>query len=178
MNQTRPQLRAARPLPPGLPQLAAPILDGVVGLLSRRHPGVLDRLAGVSGTICIVMPEIAPVAMLLTLQPPAKPGLRLVHADTRTSARAIIRADFPTLLQLLEGRIDGDALFFSRDLVVEGDMEAVVALRNALDGAGIDLIAELASVFGPFAGSAERMARQAIRLGESLRRLPSSAERP
>src|SRR5690606_37921138 len=84
------------------------------------------------------------------------------------AARAVIRADFPTLLQLLEGRIDGDALLFSRDLAVEGDMEVVVALRNALDGAGIDLVADLASLFGPFAAPAESAARQAIRLGGRL----------
>jgi predicted lipid carrier protein YhbT len=38
-------------------------------------------------------------------------------------------------MQLLEGKLDGDALFFSRDLVVDGDTEAVVMLRNIIDGA-------------------------------------------
>jgi len=41
------------------------------------------------------------------------------------------------MIELLEGRADGDALFFSRTLTVEGDMEAVVALRNAIDGSEI-----------------------------------------
>ena len=42
------------------------------------------------------------------------------------------------LIGLIDGTYDGDALFFSRDLVVEGDVEAVLALRNAIDDAGID----------------------------------------
>ena len=58
------------------------------------------------------------------------------------------------LIDLAEGRLDGDALFFSRDLAVEGDTEAVVALRNAVDDAEIDLTADLASMFGPLAGPA------------------------
>ncbi len=34
---------------------------------------------------------------------------------------------------MIDGSLDGDALFFSRALRVTGDTEAVVALRNALD---------------------------------------------
>ena len=55
------------------------------------------------------------------------------------------------LLGLIDGSYDGDALFFSRDLVVEGDVEAVLALRNAIDDAGVDLVADTAALFGPLA---------------------------
>jgi predicted lipid carrier protein YhbT len=52
---------------------------------------------------------------------------------------------------LVHGAYDGDALFFSRDLVVEGDTGAALALRNAVDDAGLDLSQEIASVTGPLA---------------------------
>ena len=44
------------------------------------------------------------------------------------------------LLKLMEGRVDGDALFFSRTLNIEGDTEAVLTLRNAVDSADVRLV--------------------------------------
>ena len=70
--------------------------------------------------------------------------LSLGHAPTlKAFAKEVedkgVTASIPgsllTLMQLLEGKLDGDALFFSRDLVVDGDTEAVVMLRNIIDGA-------------------------------------------
>lgn len=46
---------------------------------------------------------------------------------------------------MLHGREDGDALFFSGALEISGDTSAVLALRNALDDAELDLTEELAS---------------------------------
>jgi predicted lipid carrier protein YhbT len=60
------------------------------------------------------------------------------------------------LFGLVEGHLDGDALLFSRDLVVEGDVEAVLALRNAIDDAQLDPMAEIASIFGPLAEPLKR----------------------
>ena len=65
------------------------------------------------------------------------------------AADAAIRGALKTLVDLLEGRLDGDALFFSRELAIEGDTEAVVALRNAVDDAEIDLAEDVLSVLGP-----------------------------
>lgn len=47
---------------------------------------------------------------------------------------------------MVHGALDGDALFFSRDILIEGDTEAVLALRNAVDDAEIDLAGEIAAV--------------------------------
>ena len=55
------------------------------------------------------------------------------------------------LLGLIDGSYDGDALFFSRDLTVEGDVEAVVALRNAIDSEDVDFVADTATLLGPLA---------------------------
>ena len=67
---------------------------------------------------------------------------------------ATIRGPLLVLIDLLEGRLDGDAAFFSRDLAFEGDTEAVVVLRNAVDSGEIDLTADLLSVLGPLTAPA------------------------
>lgn len=64
------------------------------------------------------------------------------------------------LLALLEGQIDGDAVFFSRSLTITGDMEAMLALRNALDDCNIDLPADIARMSGPFAPLVRRAAAE------------------
>ena len=51
---------------------------------------------------------------------------------------------------MLHGAEDGDALFFSGELQIGGDTSAVLALRNALDDAELDLTEELAALPGPF----------------------------
>lgn len=160
---------------PGPRHLAEAALNRLAALLARRHAGMLERLADFAGATCLIVPRDLPAAFLLTLQPaPQPPWLELVDAAA-TEARATIRADLATLLQLLEGRIDGDALFFSRDLTVEGDMEVVVALRNAVDDAGIDLIGDAASACGPFATTAEQLGRRLSGTAARLHRHLSAA---
>ena len=81
----------------------------------------------------------------------------LRKGDTFT-ADAGVEAPLVTLLALLEGRCDADALFFSRDLKVIGDMEAMLAMRNALDDCDIDLPRDLARIGGPAAPVVHRLA--------------------
>jgi predicted lipid carrier protein YhbT len=92
------------------------------------------------------------------------PRLTATPKDTAkdTVPTATIRGPLATLIRLLEGRLDGDALFFPRDLMVEGNMEAVVTLRNAVDGAGIDLMEDLIQAFGPFRRPARMVAGGAL----------------
>lgn len=60
-----------------------------------------------------------------------------------------IRGRLAAFLAMLHGADDGDALFFSGDLAIAGDTSAVLALRNALDDAELDLTGELAALFSP-----------------------------
>ncbi|MEY8120909.1 SCP2 domain-containing protein, partial [Falsihalocynthiibacter sp. BN13B15] len=76
---------------------------------------------------------------------------------------ANIAGPMSALLGLVHGAFDGDALFFSRDLVIEGNTEAVLALRNAIDDAELDIGAELQAVSGPFA----RPLRRAIDIAQA-----------
>jgi predicted lipid carrier protein YhbT len=69
---------------------------------------------------------------------------------------------------MVHGALDGDALFFSRDIVIEGDTEAVLALRNAVDDAEIDLAAEVAAIAGPASPYVAEIFRRAAPLAERM----------
>ena len=77
---------------------------------------------------------------------------------------ASIRGNLLALLDLVEGRDDGDALFFSRNLTVTGDIGAVLALRNAIDNAELDLPREASQLVQPLSSLAEPMLRAAATL--------------
>jgi O2-independent ubiquinone biosynthesis accessory factor UbiT len=135
------------PLAPLQPALAL-ALRAVLG----RHPGLLDRLAGLGEPVFIVDPVDLPFVFVLCTG--ARPSLRAARAAAAPEARAVVRGALMDLIDLLQGRDDGDALFFSRRLIVEGDTGAVLALRTALDGAEVDLAAEVLAALGPLAAPA------------------------
>jgi predicted lipid carrier protein YhbT len=132
-----------------VPLLNAMLAEALL-IMQRRHPGVFERLAGLSEKTLHIQPTDLPLAFTLALgEPPDRPWLRVApHGEVK--AAAVVRGSFATLLDLLQGRCDGDGLFFARALTVEGDMEVVVALRNAIDGEGIDLVQDLLAITGPF----------------------------
>jgi predicted lipid carrier protein YhbT len=110
-----------------------------------------------------------------------RPSLRLARADD-PPADACVKGSLDALLALLEGRIDGDALFFTRALVVEGDAAAIVMLRNLLDRETISVLDEAASLFGPLKGfvrgAALRWEGRAERLGGFIRAAAGAEDRP
>ena len=148
---------ALRPLPAAALQ---PAVDLAFGLLRRRHPRLFQRLGAQAQARFLIEPVDLPFRFLLAPDP-AAPALRVLGPAAAPGATATIRGPLSVLVDLLEGRLDGDALFFARELAIEGDTEAVVALRNAVDGAGIDLIADLLAPLGPLAAPAARLVRAA-----------------
>ncbi len=151
---------ALRPLPPRLLQ---PVLDRLLERVLERHPDLFERLSEVTDPIYLIDVTDLPFGFVLAARPPE---LRVVRRGAEPGAvpSATIRAPLTTLLALVQGRLDGDALFFSRDLTVEGDTEAVVALRNAIEGADLDVVEEALGILGPLAGPA----RQLVRRGEAV----------
>lgn len=137
---------ALRPLPAAL---LRPVFSATMAVMRRRHGDVFERLEPLGETAILIDPADLPFRFLL--RPGAvRAGLTLLGEDEDAGApAAVIRGPLMRLVAMLEGRIDGDAAFFARDLVVEGDMEAVLALRNAVDGGEIDIVADLLSVLGP-----------------------------
>jgi len=157
---------AMRPLPlAGL----QPLLALSARLIERRHHEVIERLSAYGETRFIIAPTELPFRLLLVLN---SGGLELTAFDKTVGdgeedhhVAARIEGPLLSLIRLLEGKEDGDALFFSRELTVIGNMEAVVALKNAVDGAEIDLVEDILKSLGPLAGVARRVADGVWRLG-------------
>jgi predicted lipid carrier protein YhbT len=104
----------------------------------RRHPSLRAALAPLAGTSIGIAPRDLPVALVIDCTAD-QPRLMLKRSLDANDATAVIRGTFLTLIDLCDGRIDGDAAFFARQLSFDGSAAAVVALRNALDGANIDV---------------------------------------
>ncbi|MGE5505277.1 MAG: ubiquinone anaerobic biosynthesis accessory factor UbiT [Actinomycetota bacterium] len=144
---------ALRPIRPSLLQ---PAFDAMLKVVRRRHPDILERMADWGDRVVCIDPVDLPFVILLEPHPD-DPRLTVRREVDPAEVSATIRGPLEMLVALAEGKVDGDALFFSRQLVIEGDTEVVVALRNAIDGAGIDLIDDLASALGPFGRPARTM---------------------
>jgi len=125
-----------------------PVLAAVIHRIARRRPELFARIGPHKGKTFLIDPVNMP--FVLELRP--DPGRLLLRARRRHRAGrhdARIAATFLTLLAMIDGRLDGDALFFTRDLRIEGNTEAVVCLRNALDDLEGSVADDVAAMFGP-----------------------------
>lgn len=157
---------ALGPVPPVLLQ---PLFDAILAVVRRRHPDILERLAAYPEAVIGIDPVDLP--FVLSLEPaPEKPRLTVMRDFGDLELTAVIRGPLAMLFALAEGRLDGDAAFFSRQLVFEGDTEVVLALRNAVDGAGIDLEADFAATLGPLAAPLRRAVHFGGRLFDRVSR--------
>jgi len=171
---------AMRPLPlAGL----QPLLNLAMRTMKTRHQDVFERLGELGERVFLIDPTDLPFAF--ELRPSADaPTLNAVEKPDQLGdhVKAAIRGPLLSMLALLEGRVDGDALFFSRELVIEGDTEAVLALRNAVDGAEIDILTDALSPLGPLSDPARKIARHGVtlfaRLTDDLETLGRSVRAP
>ena len=114
--------------------------------LARRHPSLFVRLGDHAQKVFLIEPTDIPVSFRL-IPSHERPILDVQRHASATHWDARIAGPFAALIGLVHGAFDGDALFFSRDIVIEGDTEAVLALRYAIDDAEIDLVAEIVALF-------------------------------
>ncbi len=145
-----PVLLLGMALKPVRPVVLQPIFDAMLKMIRRRHPDILERMADYGDRAVCIDPVDLPFVILLEPDP-EQPRLTVLREVDPGSVTATIHGPLGMLIALAEGKVDGDALFFSRRLVIEGDTEVVVALRNAIDGAGIDLIDDISAELGPLA---------------------------
>ncbi len=120
----------------------------MMAAVSAKRPELFERLTGHYHKKILIDPTNLPFVIELSPDP-LRPRLRAHRRGAIRVADARISGSFLTLLGLIDGRLDGDALFFSRDIKVEGDTEAVVSLRNALDDIEGTIAQDVASFFGP-----------------------------
>ena len=125
--------------------------------IMKRDPDMFVRLGEHRGKRYAFLPVDLPFAFMVE---PAGRAITVSRKARLAKADAAVEGPLFMLLALMEGRQDADALFFSRDLSVTGDMEAMLALRNALDDSGIDLPRDLGAFAGPFAPMITRVANR------------------
>ena len=153
----------ALPLFPRLPALALgglPLTPLSVALTAfarrtaRHHPSMYKRLGDHAWAKFVLDPTDLPVAMVLEPRG-GVPVVRLSRRQPEGDAR--IAGPLSALLGLMHGSLDGDALFFSRDLSRARHEGAVLALRNAIDDAELDFMSEAEAMSGPLARPVRRL---------------------
>lgn len=101
------------------------------------RPSFAKRLGEYSGRTFAIDPVDCPFVFLMKPLD-GRVELNVVRHVEPADYEARIAATLVVLLGMIDGTYDGDALFFSRDLSIEGDTEAVLALRNAIENAELD----------------------------------------
>lgn len=162
----RPLAFAARALP------LAPLtlmLALMTQRMTRAHPAMLQRLGPYADRLFLIDPVDLPFVFLLCPANAALSAHRRRHIP-KHDARLV--GPMSAFLAMMHGAEDGDALFFSRDLTIEGDTSAVLALRNAIDDAELDLSGEIAAASGLLGPMLRRAMAQAERVtGLALHRM-------
>ena len=141
--------------------------DRLIANLARRRPRLFERLGEHVTKTVTIDPTDLPFVFRLSPDPDG-PRLEVRRNGDAIESDARIAGPLAALIGLVHGAYDGDALFFSRDLVIEGDTGLVVALRNAIDNEEIDLASETAALFGPLAGLVGKPLSRATQLVERL----------
>jgi len=135
------------PAPPLPLFLLQPLLQRVVRRIAAENPGMFNRLGSHRQAVYLIDPTNMPFRLLLRPDPDDL-MLRAISNRGMPNHTARIAGEFLNLLRLMDADEDGDALFFSRDLDVTGNTEAVVCLRNALDDVDGSIAERVADMFG------------------------------
>ncbi len=127
-----------------------PILGHIASHVATNRPELFARLGPHARKHFLIDPTDLPFVLVLSPDN-SRPQLRAYRRYEKPAHDAVIAGKFMILLDMIDGTLDGDALFFSRDLRVSGDTEAVVALRNALDDFEGSALDSVVGSFGPLA---------------------------
>ncbi|MFC5384543.1 SCP2 domain-containing protein [Aquamicrobium segne] len=132
LDASLPGLVRLLPAFPGRP--LGPLLTQALRSLARRRPETFERLGEFSKARFLIDPSDLPFAFHVV---PDGQAALVRTADRQSTADfdVTIRGPILLLLGILDGSLDGDALFFHRAITVSGRTEAVVALRNAIEDA-------------------------------------------
>nr|WP_294512367.1 SCP2 sterol-binding domain-containing protein [uncultured Rhodopila sp.] len=156
MQRSRPLAAATLSLIP------SPVLARLTVLLNRamrrRHPRLVANFARLDPAVVHVFPSDLPHRFAIEFGG-GKMDVRVLRETGAGAAPdAEIRGNLMALIDLLEGRIDGDAMFFSREIEITGSTAVIVAVRNTLDREEILISDEIAAIFGPLERPARRIA--------------------
>jgi predicted lipid carrier protein YhbT len=155
MARTRHVLEAVvtenrvRPLPPGMPAFLSPLHQRIAAIVERL-PSTPPSFAAAQVLNRVLMPKLPPDARAalndrvvelevtdLAWRFRLRYGIAgFAAAGDRAEAALRIAATSTGWLRLVRGADDPDRLFFDRVLVMEGDTELGLVLKNTLDAIG------------------------------------------
>jgi O2-independent ubiquinone biosynthesis accessory factor UbiT len=130
-------------------RLMQPCLNALTKRVLKKHPKIIERLSEQEPAKLIISPLDFPCAFLFDLNAPDI-KISILKKTDQVEYDAKVQGSYVDLLDMLEGRIDGDALFFSRKLSIDGSTEMVVALRNIMEAESVNLKEMILSLSGPF----------------------------
>lgn len=112
------------------------VLTHAVRDLARRRPALFERLGEYRRSVFFIDPSDLAFAFLM-VPDGAVAQISVVSKRSPALSDVIVRGPLLSLLGLLDGTFDGDALFFNRAISVSGKTDAVLALRNAIEDADL-----------------------------------------
>ncbi|MBA5775692.1 lipid carrier [Stappia sp. F7233] len=128
--------RLANP-PPLVRELGAmplgAVLTRAVRDLARRRPEIFSRLNEHRTRSFVIAPT--DLGLSFRMVPNGVRATVAVSARGQFEGDVHVRGPILALLGLLDGTLDGDALFFDRTIAVSGRTDALLALRNAIEDA-------------------------------------------
>lgn len=143
------------------------MLGRTVRSMVARNPGLFARLGDHANKRFLIDPTDLPFFFLLR-PGPDRPRIDALRRSSVPVHDCLIAGPLAALVGMVHGAYDGDALFFSRDIVFEGDTEAALALRNAIDDAELDLFDEAVFSLGALGELACTRLRPLARLSGRL----------
>jgi O2-independent ubiquinone biosynthesis accessory factor UbiT len=136
-------------LPPIPLPIAGFLIRRLVHAAYKSFPDFFERLGQCKQATYLIDPIDLSFVLAMQLMT-GHPKLRVYRREQApTQAKARVSGRFHDLIDLLEGVQDSDALFFSRRLEIEGDTEAIVTLRNALDNLNANVVTDSISALRP-----------------------------
>ena len=135
--------------------------------MERRHPRLFQNLARLKPGVVYFEPSDLPHRFVLQFG--GAPARLFLMSDAAPKPDAVVKGNLKPLLDMLEGRIDGDMLFFEREIAITGDTSVVIGLRNTMDREEIDLMSDITSLFGPFAQPVGRVLQLADKVAKRIR---------
>jgi predicted lipid carrier protein YhbT len=146
-NIPAPLARAAMRIIPA--SLLQRMIDILLGSMNSHHPRLFSNLERLKACVIRITPSDLPHSFILAFG--QGPTSLTVSSSKDRPCDAGVKGKLEALLNLLEGSIDSDMLFFSRDIEITGDTSVVVALRNTIDREEINLLDDITALCGPFA---------------------------
>ena len=123
-------------------------IDSLTAYFTKIHPGVVDRMSDYAPARIVLNPTDMPFYFLAEFTKSNFHILYIENDDIDLQEITTISATFDFFLKMLERQSDGDALFFSRQLMIEGDTTIVVALRNILEAENVNINDDINETFG------------------------------